>query len=318
MAMLCSDCFRGTLRGDVVPAGTEETIHGRPTYVARPEPGVDPIGTVVIIPDAFGWTLRNTRALADAYARRVPCVVYVPDFMDGHALPEWSLNSLESKPAADASILTRVWHSISTSLVFARIVVPFYLHNRPAAALPRIREWFRALRTEQGADAKISVAGFCWGGLFTVLLTHDDAENLAAVSAPSSAQDQGEDHPELQTPAQFVPVIDCAFTAHPALVKVPEHIDKAVRPLSVANGDDDEWMGREAMQQLVAIIELEKNRGVPQGEERFEAVVYPGATHGFAVRGDRDDPKQRERGEQTLDGRPEIVEMTSSLVPRKD
>ncbi|GKT91004.1 dienelactone hydrolase family protein [Colletotrichum tofieldiae] len=68
----CADCFKGTLRGDVEPQGTEETIHGLPTYVARPEPGREPAGVVVILPDACGWKLRNTRALADAYAKRIP------------------------------------------------------------------------------------------------------------------------------------------------------------------------------------------------------------------------------------------------------
>ena len=87
--MACPDCFRGTLRGDVVPAGTEETVYGLATYVARPPDGAIPLGIVVILADAFGWKLRNTRALADAYARRVPCVVYVPDVMDGIYLFFW-------------------------------------------------------------------------------------------------------------------------------------------------------------------------------------------------------------------------------------
>jgi len=81
----CEDCFKGTLRGDVEPQGTEETLHGLPVYVARPAAGVEPLGAVVIIPDVFGWGLRNTRGLADAYARRTPCVVYLPDFMNGRS-----------------------------------------------------------------------------------------------------------------------------------------------------------------------------------------------------------------------------------------
>jgi hypothetical protein len=46
----------GTLRGDVNPTGTKQTIHGVPTYVARPnlDPDHEPLGTVVIIADAFG------------------------------------------------------------------------------------------------------------------------------------------------------------------------------------------------------------------------------------------------------------------------
>lgn len=89
---LCADCFRGTLRGDVAPRGVEEAVHGLPTYVARPEPGgaaAAVMGLVVVLPDAYGWRLLNTRALADAYAARGPFVVYLPDFMDGESLFLW-------------------------------------------------------------------------------------------------------------------------------------------------------------------------------------------------------------------------------------
>lgn len=79
----CKDCFTGTLRGDAKPTGTVETVCGLPAYVARPDPGQQALGIVVILPDAFGWELLNTRALADAYARRGPFLVYLPDFQAG-------------------------------------------------------------------------------------------------------------------------------------------------------------------------------------------------------------------------------------------
>lgn len=80
----CADCFKGTLRGDTELKGTVETVYGLPTYVARPEAGRDePAGVVVILPDAMGWELQNTRALADAYANRIPAVVLLPELMNG-------------------------------------------------------------------------------------------------------------------------------------------------------------------------------------------------------------------------------------------
>lgn len=82
----CRDCFTGTLRGDAVLTGTVETIHNLPAYVARPEAGVEPKALVVIISDGFGWGLKNTRALADNYARRAQVLVYLPDFMDGQSI----------------------------------------------------------------------------------------------------------------------------------------------------------------------------------------------------------------------------------------
>lgn len=86
----CADCFRGTLHDDASLSGIEEVLCGLPTYVARPDPGVKALGHVVILPDAMGWTLHNTRALADAYARRIPAVVLLPEVMDGkhhHGIP---------------------------------------------------------------------------------------------------------------------------------------------------------------------------------------------------------------------------------------
>jgi hypothetical protein len=49
---------------------------------------------------------------------------------------------------------------------------------------------------------------------------------------------------------------------------------------------------------LVEILEG-KNAEAGGGEGIHEAVVYPGAKHGFAVRGDLGDPLQRERGEKS-------------------
>lgn len=80
--MACKDCVAGTLH-EGTPAGREETVHGRLTYVTEPPDGAAAKGIVVIVPDAFGWKLVNTRILADKYAERCQVTVYVPDFMDG-------------------------------------------------------------------------------------------------------------------------------------------------------------------------------------------------------------------------------------------
>jgi hypothetical protein len=79
----CADCFKGTLRGDVTPTGTVVETYGLPTYVAKPEEGKEPLGLIVYVADGMGWELLNTRALADTYAKRIPAVVLVPDFMAG-------------------------------------------------------------------------------------------------------------------------------------------------------------------------------------------------------------------------------------------
>ncbi len=76
----CPDCASGTVHTGT-PTGTETTIHGLSTYVARPEG--TPKGLIVFIPDAFGWKFVNDRLLADKYAQKGGYLVYMPEIMNG-------------------------------------------------------------------------------------------------------------------------------------------------------------------------------------------------------------------------------------------
>lgn len=76
----CPDCLTGFVKGGT-PTGTVTTIHGLPTYVARPEG--TPKALIIIIPDIFGWEMNNARLLADLYAQKGGYLVYLPDFMNG-------------------------------------------------------------------------------------------------------------------------------------------------------------------------------------------------------------------------------------------
>lgn len=82
--MACRECVSGALH-EGTPVGREETVHGLPTYISEPPSG-QVTGIIVIIPDALGWTFNNNRILADTYAARTSCRVYLPEFMDGYAM----------------------------------------------------------------------------------------------------------------------------------------------------------------------------------------------------------------------------------------
>ncbi|KAK3329115.1 hypothetical protein B0H66DRAFT_540293 [Apodospora peruviana] len=294
---VCPDCFTGTLRGDAMPRGRDFNVHGLPTYVVGPEPGVRPLGVVVIFCDAFGWKLLNTRALADTYAQRVPCTVYVPDIMAGHAPPNTFMTLSESKPPPTANVLSKLASRIWTNLRILPMLLRFVYHNRASVVQPRVHAFIHSVRNttppqQPGKPGKVAVAGFCWGGPFAVRLTHDIPENKTTFPSTAAGSSQADDE------AEYYPLVDCAFTAHPAQLSVPEDVQNVVQPLSVANGDDDEWMGREKMETLKRVLE-DKNEAL--GQEVHEVQVYPGAKHGFAVRGDREDPQQRERGYRSED-----------------
>jgi dienelactone hydrolase len=143
---------------------------------------------------------------------------------------------------------------------------------RPAVAVPRIKAYLSALRVSppEGlpASPKVGIAGFCWGGRY------------------ATQASQGAKGPFASD------LVDCGFTAHPSVVVVPDDFQKLAVPFSLANGDDDLMMKRKQVEQAVAVLDA---------KEGCEAVVYPGATHGFAVRGDPNDKKQAEIGMKAED-----------------
>ncbi|KAK5201658.1 hypothetical protein LTR16_001915 [Cryomyces antarcticus] len=66
-----------------MPSGRISKVHGLDCYIAESPSGSAPKGVVVILPDAFGWTLLNSRILADEYAKKGGFLVLLPEFMDG-------------------------------------------------------------------------------------------------------------------------------------------------------------------------------------------------------------------------------------------
>ena len=83
MSVLPKQCCAGGSLHTGTPTGRVGKVHGLDCYVAEPPAGTEPKGVVVIIPDAFGWKLANSKILADEYAKKGGFRVYLPDFMDG-------------------------------------------------------------------------------------------------------------------------------------------------------------------------------------------------------------------------------------------
>jgi dienelactone hydrolase len=164
---------------------------------------------------------------------------------------------------------------------------PWLYWTRQSASKPRITKFFQDLRsspppiptTEQ---LKVGVAGFCWGGYYTIYLARDEPHTR--VSSPGSNETS--------------PLVDCGFTAHPSLLSVPKDIEGVRLPLSVGNGPDDAMLGRKKMALFKKILEEKDDGG--KGV-KHEVVLYDGATHGFAIRGDPNDPKQAELGQRAED-----------------
>ncbi|KAF2719749.1 dienelactone hydrolase family protein [Polychaeton citri CBS 116435] len=255
--MSCPQCFSGHVNPGT-PVGTIEQIYGRPTYVSRPPNGKQALGVLVIIPDAFGLPFVNNQILADHYASAGQYLVYLPDFMDGGAVPLSMMYNMAY--LAESSWL---WTPYYLTAVIVDIV-PHLWRNRMSVCWPRMTSWFSALRED--VSLPIGAAGFCWGGLHAIMLTHDREDT------------------KTKNGQNFV---DASFAAHPSGVAVPGDFEKVVRPLSIAVGDDDAVMSIKQAQE--AKQSLEKT-----APATTEVVVYPGARHGFAVRASRSKPDSKE------------------------
>ncbi|KAI6781958.1 uncharacterized protein J7T54_005169 [Emericellopsis cladophorae] len=276
--MSCPDCFRGGISPNT-PTGTEETIHGLPTYVARPPEGVTPRGIVVFVPDAFGWVFVNNRVLCDVYAKKGSYLVYLPDFMDGHSLHSDVIGYMDHVVEPAPTWLSLLAKPISF-LRMLPLAVPFMLNTKIPATHPGVVSFIQKLRTSPPAfdtkDLKIGAAGFCWGGKHCVLLAADPEEDRVAR------------HGETEKKR----LIDCVFTAHPSFLDLPKDIEAMTIPTFITVGDNDAVVGAKPAVETKALVDR---------MEGHEMVIEPGAKHGFSIRmrpGDKHEMECAERAER--------------------
>ncbi|KAF4554864.1 Dienelactone hydrolase-like protein 1 [Elsinoe fawcettii] len=255
-------CATGSLHTGT-PKGTVGKLHGLDAYITNPTEGTQPKGVVVIIPDIFGWTLPNSRILADEYAEKGPA--FQPDM----------LISIEAvRKTGLSALLSRAYH-------FARLLwhgVPFLVRNRASAVMPRITSFFSDLRDATPTHLPIGAAGFCWGGMPVVKLCHDETKAKNGLS-----------------------LVDAGFIAHPSFMTMPDDAEKLVKPLSfAAAGNDGKVMVKQG--EVFEEVLKRKNKEAEEREGgmgvRHEYVFYEKADHGFAVRTNENDLVAAEKGKK--------------------
>ncbi|KAH7386538.1 hypothetical protein BKA64DRAFT_145508 [Cadophora sp. MPI-SDFR-AT-0126] len=311
----CSACLTGKIKTDT-PIGTVEKIFGRDTYVARPldsktsnssaatASGIDAgasgnddsvkgvqkaKGVIILLSDLFGWEVSNCRLLADSYAKEGGFLVLLPDFMDGTAPPPWTMQTMDSLLSPSPSLLTTLFKKPLWALQIASQAIPFLLRNKQSVVLPRMLAFHRALRETPPPEMeglKVGSAGFCWGGKYTILLSQGEGDGEGEVG-----NIKGEN------------LIDAAFVAHPSKMAFPSDWEKIAVPFSMAIGDVDMGIKIEHVREIQGVLEKKMKGGVGEGasvskdEYVSEVVVYEGAKHGFAIRGDWEDEGQRKSAE---------------------
>ncbi len=281
--MSCTDCFKGVVHDYASPAGSVETIHGVPTYIALSAADCQSSSksTIIFITDAFGFNLDNSKLLADVYASRTGIRVLLPDIIPGGGVPLSSLALMEraTAPVAWWDVLGQI-RRIMSGLQMMAIFMPFAIRTRKI--FPSILHYARAVRADLPVGGKLGVAGMCWGGLQTTKLTEEAVEEGGKEA-----------------------LVDAHFTAHPAGLKSLQFVESFQKfhvPFSMAVGDRDFVLSKDQVATVEASFRMYQGKGLEYG---YEVKVYEGCGHGFAVRAD---PKKIVENEAAIQASNQAVE----------
>lgn len=255
-----------------LPTGKEELIHGLNTYVTGNT--TNPRATIVLYSDVFGLALPNNKLLADAYANNGEFLVYLPDFFEGDPLGLAIADVLiptDAKNQSNLSFYTGLLANVPTFIAWAT------RHKDPKTTKACF-DFMGKLRRATPLNHKIGMVGTCWGGQYA----------LRAARAQNKIEVGG---------AQ-VPVVDAVVALHPSNLVLPRDVEEMIVPTSIGWGLKDTAVSFAQKGKIEEIQKKEKE----EGKKIVEAVhqVYTPGRHGFAVRGNPDDPEERKILEDSL------------------
>ncbi|KAL6706248.1 hypothetical protein ACN47E_005983 [Coniothyrium glycines] len=179
-------CCLTSFQWDGTPCGSETSLANLPTYVV----GTNSHAAVLIVHDALGWTFKNTRLLADHYAREANVTVYMPDFFGGERID------------AEAIIAGR-WKDLDLE--------GFRKRNAREIREPQIFAAATALR-EQGYR-KIGAVGYCFGGWAVLRLAHSQNPLADCICVAHPSWTTAADFDHVGVPIQILaPEVDAMFS----------------------------------------------------------------------------------------------------------
>lgn len=133
-----SECCKSGFRWNGTPTGTETTIASNKTYVS----GTNKDVAIILIHDIFGWTLTNSRLLADHFATEANTTCFLPDFFNGEIVEPETMEDPEKRAKFD--------------------IESFVGRNGKPQRFPEMVAVAKAIR-EKGFK-KIGAIGYCYGG----------------------------------------------------------------------------------------------------------------------------------------------------------
>lgn len=168
-------------------------------------------------------------------------------------------------------------------LASAPSFVMWMTRHKEAPTNKTCMDFLGALRRATPSSQKIGIVGFCWGGKYA----------LRAGLEGNMIEKEG----------KKVPLVDAVVALHPSHVAIPTDVETLVVPTSIGWGEIDSEVNIKQKGEIEDLHAKAKQAGrqVPEMEHK----VYKPGRHGFAVRGNPDDPQERkcleESEKQVLD-----------------
>lgn len=166
--------------------------------------------------------------------------------------------------------LYKVYHAV----YLLRHGIPFSYLTRYPVTKPKVYEFFKSLKENEGGNLPVGCAGFCWGGPFVAELCWDQMKTKDGKR-----------------------LVECGFTAHPSKLKYPSDLETVALPLSIAAAELDNMMTPDKAKTAKEVLAAKTAKTKDQGVEH-EFVMYDGVHHGFGVRADEEDEVEAEQGKK--------------------
>lgn len=217
--------------------------------------------------DIFGLLLPNNKLIADALAKSGEYLVYLPDFFKGDPVPLKVADLLIPVDAAKQSTLSKYTGILASAPSF----ILWMTRHKQGPTNKICVDFLQSLRRATPKSQKIGMVGYCWGGKYAIRA--------------------GLESNMLDVDGVKVPLVDAVAALHPSHVSVPDDVENLVVPVTYGWGQEDVAV---SIEQKAQIEELhakvaKAGRKVPEMEHK----VYKPGRHGFAVRGNPDDPQER-------------------------
>ena len=227
----------------------------------------NPRGVIVIYSDVFGLPLPNNRLIADAYAKSGEWLVYLPDFFKGDPVPLKIADILIPVDAAKQSALSKYTGMLAGAPSF----VMWMTRHKVAPTNKICMDFLQALRRATPRSQKIGMVGFCWGGKYAIRAGL--ASNMIEIDGDK------------------VPLVDAVVGLHPSHLDIPDDVENLVVPVSYGWGQEDVAVNIKQKGKVEDVHATVRKAGKKLPE--MEHKVYKPGRHGFAVRGNPDDPQER-------------------------